>query len=248
MPSRWASTCASRSAVVEQRGRRLGKVRGHQLDRAFQQHAGRLAGGVTHDAAAERVGRVPSDSRGREGRAVDPRGVHVQRIEINWPWLYAHRAPRGPGRGPSHWRPSPVRRSIPAPARRRPPDAPPLPASASPRAAPGGGSAPTSRSGCARRRSRGSPARRAARTPAFHRAPGERARQRHRPPGSGRLATTRRRPRRPVRARERVAREGSPRWRNQGSSWAKGGPAGGFHMLKTRPSEYLDWRKRREIR
>jgi hypothetical protein len=87
--------CLTQRGVEEGRGW-LGEMWDHQLDGALEQQTGGLAGAVTHDAAAERVRRLPRDAGQRKRGAVDPGRVDVQRVEIHR--AAVDRVERGPVR------------------------------------------------------------------------------------------------------------------------------------------------------
>ena len=68
---------------IEECRRRDRQVRQHQLDGTLQEKAGRLARCVPENAAAGWVRSVPGDSGSREGRAVDPGRVDVERVQVD---------------------------------------------------------------------------------------------------------------------------------------------------------------------
>ena len=139
--------------LVQHGGRRLREMRQHQLDRALEQEAGRLARAVAHDASAERVRRRATDASHGQRSAIHPGGMHIERVEIHRSRLQRVERRRGRGDATSRWHPTPAPPPTPAP------DAPTLPAGAPPRAnrrppaRPAGDSGPRAQSGCGRQRS-----------------------------------------------------------------------------------------------
>ncbi len=123
-----------------------------QVHGTLQQQPGRLTSGVPDDPAARRVRRFPGHPGDRQGRAVHPGGVDVERIEVDGSGMHpVERVPVG-GLAPRHWHPTRARQPNPATELLRRRERPPRPAFGHPRGAPDASRAPTWRSGCVRPR------------------------------------------------------------------------------------------------